>query len=152
MFISNDQGVTWQGPFPGFGGTVGLGQDLAVAHNGDRLLVFHAGYWHMSMATPFAVEPKLLEQYREGGLPEVDAPLAYALPDGEAVIAVPAAPGVPAAPRSPVYVVPTPAPDSPEPVYVVPTPVVEPDGVPTPDEAPPAPPAPIRVRGPIIEL
>ena len=62
-------------PFPGFGGTVGLGQDVAVLDNGDWLLVFHAGYWHMSMATPFVLDPELLRKFREeGGTPEIEAP------------------------------------------------------------------------------
>jgi len=53
---------------------VGLGQDVAELGNGDWLLVFHAGYWHVSMATPFAVAPETLTSWRESGMPQIDAP------------------------------------------------------------------------------
>lgn len=62
-------------PFPGFGGTVGLGQDCAELANGDWLLVFHAGYWHVSMATPFVVPDRLVAKWRESGMrADIDAP------------------------------------------------------------------------------
>jgi hypothetical protein len=63
-------------PFPGFTGTVGLGQDFGVLANGDWLLVFHAGYWHVSMATPFIVpRDRLVAWEREGGMPaNIEAP------------------------------------------------------------------------------
>jgi len=62
-------------PFPGFGGTVGLGQDGAELANGDWLLVFHAGYWHMSMATPFVVPDGLVAKWRDSGMrTDIDAP------------------------------------------------------------------------------
>jgi len=62
-------------PFPGFGGTVGLGQECAELANGDWLLVFHAGYWHMSMATPLVAPEDLLERWSASGLRlDMDAP------------------------------------------------------------------------------
>ena len=62
-------------PFPGFGGTVGLGQDCAVLANGDWLVVFHAGYWHMSMATPFIAPYDSVKAWEESGLrPDIEAP------------------------------------------------------------------------------
>ena len=62
-------------PFPGFGGTVGLGQDCARLNNGDWLLVFHAGYWHMSMATPYTVGGNAVERWKKNGLRvDIDAP------------------------------------------------------------------------------
>ena len=62
-------------PFPGFGGTVGLGQDCAELANGDWLLMFHAGYWHMSMATPLAVpEEQVLTWVKSGLRREIEAP------------------------------------------------------------------------------
>ena len=60
--------------FPGFGGTVGLMQDLKVMPNGDWLCAFHAGYWHISMATPFDVQPERLDDWRSRGMPVIDAP------------------------------------------------------------------------------
>lgn len=56
--------------FPGFGGTVGLGQDLAIVHNGDWLCLFHCGYWHMSMGSPFVVSDEQLATWRNRGFPE----------------------------------------------------------------------------------
>jgi hypothetical protein len=61
-------------PFPGFGGMVGLGQDAAKLANGDWLVVFHAGYWHVSLATPFVVAEKTLSSWRASGFPDIDAP------------------------------------------------------------------------------
>lgn len=62
-------------PFPGFGGTVGLGQDCAELDNGDWLLVFHAGYWHMSIATPYVVPDVLTAKWvKNGFLPDIEAP------------------------------------------------------------------------------
>jgi hypothetical protein len=60
--------------FHGFGGTVGLMQDLKVMPNGDWLCVFHAGYWHISMATPFDVPQEKLQGWRDRGMPVIDAP------------------------------------------------------------------------------
>jgi ectoine hydroxylase-related dioxygenase (phytanoyl-CoA dioxygenase family) len=57
-------------PFPGFGGTVGLGQDIASLSNGNWLCLFHAGYWHMSMASPFVVSNEQLTNWRSRGFPE----------------------------------------------------------------------------------
>ena len=61
-------------PFPGYGGMVGLGQDAAELANGDWLVVFHAGYWHVSMATPCVVADETLASWRESGFRDVDAP------------------------------------------------------------------------------
>ena len=44
--------------FDGFGGKVGLAQDIARLANGEMLMVFSAGYWHMSPATPFVAKQK----------------------------------------------------------------------------------------------
>lgn len=62
-------------PFAGFGGTVGLGQDIAELSNGDWLVVFHAGYWHVSMATPFVVPDDALTRWAGRGFPrDIRAP------------------------------------------------------------------------------
>ena len=50
-------------------------QDIARCGNGDWLCVFHAGYWHLSMATPFAVEEETLSRWVGRGFPaSIDAP------------------------------------------------------------------------------
>jgi len=62
-------------PFPGFGGKVGLGQDIVETADGDWLLVFHAGYWHLSMATPFVAPPATLDRWERAGFPrDIQAP------------------------------------------------------------------------------
>ena len=61
-------------PFPGYGGMVGLGQDAAELANGDWLVVFHAGYWHVSLATPYVVADETLASWRASGFRDVDAP------------------------------------------------------------------------------
>ena len=57
-------------PFPGFGGTVGLGQDVVALPNGDWLCLFHCGYWHLSMGSPFVVSDEQLATWRARGFPE----------------------------------------------------------------------------------
>ncbi len=61
-------------PFPGYGGMVGLGQDAAQLANGDWLVLFHAGYWHISLATPYVVAEPTLRKWHESGFRDIDAP------------------------------------------------------------------------------
>ncbi len=62
-------------PFPGFGGTVGLGQDCVELDNGEWLLVFHAGYWHVSIGTPYVVPEELTRRWESSGFrAHFDAP------------------------------------------------------------------------------
>ncbi|MBH06177.1 MAG: hypothetical protein CMJ20_07625 [Phycisphaeraceae bacterium] len=56
-------------PFEGFGGTVGLGQDVVRLGDGTWLVVFHAGYWHCSAATPMVVPPQTIEKWKQAGYP-----------------------------------------------------------------------------------
>ena len=54
---------------------IGPPQDIARCGNGDWLCIFHAGYWHLSMATPFAVEEDTLSRWVSRGFPaSIDAP------------------------------------------------------------------------------
>ncbi|MFH1614248.1 MAG: sialidase family protein [Planctomycetota bacterium] len=53
--------------FEGFGGKVGLGQDIKRLADGDLLLVFHAGYWHMSLATPWDIPQEDVNKYIANG-------------------------------------------------------------------------------------
>lgn len=56
--------------FQGFGGKVGLGQDVAVLDDGAWLVVFHAGYWHLSAATPMIAPPEAVEAWSRNGYPK----------------------------------------------------------------------------------
>jgi len=56
-------------PFPGYGGCIGLLQDCKPMPDGDWLLVFRAGYWHISMATPFVVPKETLDRWEKNGFP-----------------------------------------------------------------------------------
>jgi len=55
--------------FEGFGGKVGLCQDTAVMPDRALLLAFSAGYWHVSMATPYDVPADTLARWQTNGFP-----------------------------------------------------------------------------------
>jgi len=69
--------------FPGYGGCVGLLQDCAVMPNGDWLLLFRAGYWHVSMATPYVIPEDLLKRWQANGFP-----VNHVAPRGGRVMAI----------------------------------------------------------------
>ena len=54
--------------FPGYGGFNGW-QDIIRLKNGDLLLGFCAGYWHVSFPTPYDIPKDLLLSYQKGGFP-----------------------------------------------------------------------------------
>lgn len=56
-------------PFPGYDGCIGLLQNCKPMPDGDLLLVFRAGYWHMSLATPYVIPEELLVKYEKNGFP-----------------------------------------------------------------------------------
>ncbi len=62
-------------PFPGYGGFNGW-QDIVRCKNGDLLVAFCCGYWHVSFPTPFTAPEELKQQYwpDTGGKPPVEAP------------------------------------------------------------------------------
>ncbi|MFH0964402.1 MAG: sialidase family protein [Planctomycetota bacterium] len=55
--------------FEGFGGKVGLAQDCALTREGEIFLVTSAGYWHVSMATPYVVPEEVLARWEKSGFP-----------------------------------------------------------------------------------
>ncbi len=57
-------------PFPGFGGKVGMGQDMALLDDGSWFVVFHAGYWHLSVATPMIASPDMVQAWEKNGYPK----------------------------------------------------------------------------------
>ena len=57
-------------PFPGFGGTVGLGQDVATPAERRLALPLVDTGWHLSMGSPFVVSDEQLATWRARGFPE----------------------------------------------------------------------------------
>ena len=60
-------------PFRGFANFLGW-EDVILLHNGDLLVAFCAGYWHVSFKTPVMLPPELKAKYMKGGFRDVDAP------------------------------------------------------------------------------
>ena len=60
-------------PFPGFANFLGW-EDVIRLKNGDMLVTFCAGYWHVSFKTPVMLPPGLKKSYIEGGFRDIDAP------------------------------------------------------------------------------
>jgi len=60
-------------PFPGYANFLGW-EDVIRLQNGDMLVGFCAGYWHVSFKTPVMLPPKLKEAYIKSGFRDIDAP------------------------------------------------------------------------------
>ena len=61
-------GINQPDPYPGYGGFVGWVSPVRL-RNGDWLVGFSAGYWHVSAPTPLRFSPKTIESYHKMGLP-----------------------------------------------------------------------------------
>ena len=61
-------GIHQPDPYPGYGGFVGWVSPVRL-RNGDWLVGFSAGYWHVSSPTPLRFSPKTIESYHKMGLP-----------------------------------------------------------------------------------
>jgi len=66
-------GINQPDPFPGYAGFVGWESPIRLK-NGTWLIGFNAGYWHASSPTPHRSDPKMLEEYSQMGMPDVEAP------------------------------------------------------------------------------
>ena len=60
-------------PFPGYANFLGW-EDVIRLQNGDMLVGFCAGYWHVSFKTPVMLPPHLKKSYIKGGFRDIDAP------------------------------------------------------------------------------
>lgn len=56
-------------PFPGLGDFIGWPGGIDRLPNGDLLLVFSAGYWHVSFAQPRQIEPTVRQRWLDQGWP-----------------------------------------------------------------------------------
>ena len=59
-------GINQPDPYPGYGGFVGWVSPVRL-RNGDWLVGFSAGYWHVSAPTPLRFSPKTIESYHKLG-------------------------------------------------------------------------------------
>ncbi|MFA7003154.1 MAG: sialidase family protein, partial [Verrucomicrobiia bacterium] len=67
-------GINQPDPYPGYGGFVGWVSPVRLK-NGDWLVGFSAGYWHVSAPTPLHFAPKTIESFHKMGMPaDVVAP------------------------------------------------------------------------------
>lgn len=61
-------GINQPDPFPGYGGFVAWASPIRLK-NGELVIGFTAGYWHVSAPTPLRFSPSTIAEYQKLGLP-----------------------------------------------------------------------------------